>query len=86
MKMNKDKVMGALIIVACAIIFIIYTAAIFLLGPEVRIWAVSITMYVAVIVLIALGGWIGYSLLTTPSIEEIESIEGEEEKEKKEAK
>jgi len=82
--MNKDQVLGAVLMVASAIIIIAYIWLVFfppLAGAD--IFLLKLTGTVAVVGIFAILAWIGYTLATTPPPKPIEEIEKEIEEEMK---
>ncbi len=75
--MEKDKVIGALLVLVCLVVAAFYTWGIFLAPEIIQVWLTRVTVYIAVLILMVLGIWIGYTLATTPSAEEIEKELGE---------
>ncbi len=101
--MISDRALGAIIVTVAIIGMIGYTYWLFFtpaewmfLGRELSWWALAVPMWVAVAILAFIGGWIGYTLITTPPPtlpEEVRppeerppEVKVEEEKEEKEAK
>ena len=88
--MNRDQIIGVLLIIFSIVVAVIYIWSLFLapldlifLGISIREWAIIIPMLIVVLGILGILGWIGYTLATTPSPEEQTALE-EEEKEKKE--
>ncbi|MFX0101952.1 MAG: hypothetical protein ACFFCS_20470 [Candidatus Hodarchaeota archaeon] len=112
--MGKDKIIGAVLLAACAAILGLYTYGLWIdfahykldLNPGTIPWswfetwpglffsweiAIILPVYLAIVVVLIIGIWIGYSMLTTPPPvpleeleEELEAEEAEAAKEKKE--
>ena len=83
--MNKDNIIGALILVASIAVIAIYIWLTFfppLTGLDIFI--LKLTGSVAVAGVFGILAWIGYTLATTPPPKPIEEIEKEIEKELKE--
>jgi predicted DNA-binding transcriptional regulator len=79
--MNKDKIIGLLILIVSILGIIIYAWLIFFISPII---VIQITLFIAVSAILAILSWIGYTLATTPPPKPIEEIEKElEEKAKK---
>ena len=106
--MGKDKIIGAVLLAACAAILGIYTynlwadfanyqvydagnAAIpwtwFADWPSFISWEISVILpvFLAIVVVLVIGIWIGYSMLTTPPPVPLEELEEELEAEEAEA-
>ena len=81
--MNRDQVIGALILVASVIGIIVYGWILFF--TEWTILLLQITGFVAVAAVLGILAWIGYTLATTPPPKPIEEIEKELEGEDKES-
>lgn len=73
--MQKDKVIGVLLILVSAIIIIAYAYLVFL--SEYAISILKLTGFIAVAGVFGILGWIGYTLATTPPPKPIEEIEKE---------
>ena len=80
--MNRDQVIGALILVASVIGIIVYGWVLFF--TEWTILLLQLTGFVAVAAVLGILAWIGYTLATTPPPKPIEEIEKELEGELKE--
>ena len=80
--MNRDQVIGALILVASVIGIIVYGWVLFF--TEWAILLLQLTGFVAVAAVLGILAWIGYTLATTPPPKPIEEIEKELEGELKE--
>ena len=79
--MNRDQVIGALILAASVIGIVIYGWILFF--TEWTILLLQITGFVAVAAVLGILAWIGYTLATTPPPKPIEEIEKELEEELK---
>ena len=79
--MNRDQVIGALILVASVIGIIVYGWILFF--TEWTILLLQITGFVAVAAVLGILAWIGYTLATTPPPKPVEEIEKELEEELK---
>jgi len=80
--LNRDQVIGALILVASVIGIIVYGWVLFF--TEWAILLLQLTGFVAVAAVLGILAWIGYTLATTPPPKPIEEIEKELEGELKE--
>lgn len=74
---SKDQGIGWLIFIACVIIAIVYSAAL-LAYPHLQLLLIAIPVYIAFVVVLAIGAWIGWTMATTPPPKPIEEIEAEE--------
>ena len=77
---SKDQAIGWVIFLACAVIAIAYLVGIFLL-PKLQFWLIAVPVVIAFILVLAIGGWIGWTMATTAPPRPIEEIEAEEKKE-----
>ena len=73
--MNRDQVIGALILVASVIGIIVYGWILFF--TEWTTLLLQITGFVAVAAVLGILAWIGYTLATTPPPKPIEEVEKE---------
>lgn len=88
---SKDQGIGGLIFLICVIIAISYTLGLFWLGAplgkeawNLAFWLIAIPVYLAFILILGIGAWIGWTMATTPPPKPIEELETEEKEEKKE--
>jgi len=95
--LSKDQTIGATILVVCMLIGIFYVVT--LLYPQwlntfgmqvtesnVQFWIIAIPVLVAFIAILGIGGWIGWTMATTPPPKPIEDISNEIEKKETESK
>ncbi len=92
---SKDQGIGGLIFLVCVIIAIGYTVGLFWYGNPfgsedwtaggtawpISMWLVVIPVYLAFILILGIGAWIGWTMATTPPPKPIEELEAEEKKE-----
>lgn len=75
--MDKDRLLGALIIVGVVLAAILYFGSIF--SPW---WsftqAVQVLVSIAFVAVLGIGGWIGWTMASTPSPEPVEDLETED--------
>ena len=92
---SKDQGIGGIIFLVCVIIGIAYTLGLFWLGAplgspswSLAFWLIAIPVFLAFILILGIGAWIGWTMATTPPPKPIEELELEEKKEeeKKEEK
>lgn len=108
--MGKDKIIGAILLAACAAILGLYTYFLWVdfaqyqyaldPNPENIPWAwfaswppslvswelcIILPVFLAIVVILVIGIWIGYSMLTTPPPVPLEELEEELEAEEAEA-
>ena len=85
--MNKDNVIGVVILIASIVVIAVYIWLIFLpplTGVDLLI--LKLTGSIAVAAVFGILAWIGYTLATTPPPKPIEEIEKEIEKETEQEK
>jgi predicted DNA-binding transcriptional regulator len=86
--MNKDQVIGAAILVLCLLIGVFYVVT--LLYPQwlntfgmqvaqsnVQFWVIAVPVLIAFVAILAIGGWIGWTMATTPPPKPIEELQTE---------
>lgn len=79
---NKDQAIGGLICIVCVAIAGLYSLALFWPALEaIRIWLVAIPVFIALIAVLGIGAWIGWTMATTPPPKPIEEMETETAKE-----
>ena len=82
--MSKDKIIGGGLLALSIIVIAVYIWLVFFPPmPGLDIWVLRFTGAIAVIIVFAIVGWIGYTLATTPPPKPIEEIEKELEQELK---
>ncbi|UCG36198.1 MAG: hypothetical protein JSV64_06160 [Candidatus Bathyarchaeota archaeon] len=86
---SKDQGIGGLIFLICVVIAIGYTLGLFWFGDplgetswSLAFWLIAIPVYLAFILILGIGAWIGWTMATTPPPKPIEEIEAEEKEEK----
>ena len=77
--MSKDQAIGATICTACVIIGALYTAGLFYFGNRLsswplEFWLIAVPVFLALIAILGIGAWIGWSMATTPPPKPIEEI------------
>jgi len=90
---SKDQAIGGIIFIVCLVIGILYTIGLFYFGYmqnpafwKIEIWLIAIPVFLAFIVIMAIGAWIGWTMATTPPPKPIEEITSEIEEKKEEEK
>ena len=85
---SKDQGIGGLIFGICLVVAIVYTLGLFWLGDplgtnswSLAFWLIAIPVYLAFILILGIGAWIGWTMATTPPPKPIEELEAEEERE-----
>jgi predicted DNA-binding transcriptional regulator len=92
---SKDQSIGGLILLICLVVGILYVALLFFPGvlgaigvqaadADVRFWVIAVPVFIAFIAIMAIGGWIGWTMATTPPPKPIEDITSEIEEKKEE--
>ena len=95
--MSKDQAIGGLIFIVCAVVIVGYLVALFYpkivldiipghTEAGVRYWLAEIPVLIAFVAVLAIGAWIGWTMVTTPPPKPIEEIEAEEKKEEEKEK
>lgn len=78
---SKDQTIGGIIFLICAIVAILYTIGLFYFGTplnwKIQFTLVAIPVFVALIAVMAIGAWIGWTMATTPPPKPIEEITSE---------
>jgi len=95
---SKDQAIGGLIFLVCIVVIIGYIAALFfpiqvgnIVGLKIGdayhaiIWLVAVPVLIALVAVLGIGAWIGWTMATTPPPKPIEEIEAEEKKEEAKA-
>ena len=87
---RSDQALGWLIFLGCSIVAILYFIGVVFPGEVVhllgldmysetfRLYLIAIPVLIGFIVILAIGGWIGWTIATTPPPRPIEEIEAEE--------
>jgi predicted DNA-binding transcriptional regulator len=89
---GKDQGIGAAILAVCVVVVLGYLVLVVdpglfsLNAVNVRLDAVLVLVSVAFIAILGIGGWIGYTMATTPPPKPIEEITTEAEDKKEEPK
>jgi predicted DNA-binding transcriptional regulator len=82
---SKDQTIGALILIVCVLGIIIYGWLVFLPPfPDWDIIVLKLTGFIAVLGILFIGAWIGWTMATTPPPTPIEELEVDVETEKAE--
>jgi hypothetical protein len=84
--MSKDQAIGGIILVACVIIAILYTAGLFCFGNPltwyIQFWLIAVPVFLAFVAILGIGAWIGWTMATTPPPKLIEEITADIEEKK----
>ena len=84
--MSKDQAIGAVIVAVCVIVAVAFLGLLFLYDPyvvsflnlglaeNVRYWLIATPVAIAFIAILAIGGWIGWTMATTPAPKPVEEI------------
>jgi len=89
---SKDQTVGGIIFAVCLVIGILYTVGLFYFGEpfatqntwEIEFWLIAVPVFLALIAIMAIGAWIGWTMATTPPPKPIEEITSEMEEKKEE--
>src|SRR5512136_1490654 len=93
--MSKDQAIGAVICLVCVLVAVFYVVALFyppflealgIMYEPAKFWLVAIPVLIAFVAILAIGGWIGWTMATTPPPKPIEEITAEMEEKKEETK
>jgi cytoskeletal protein RodZ len=80
---SKDQTIGGVIFAVCLIVGILYTFGLFYVGGpftegwSIEFWLIAIPVFLALIAIMAIGAWIGWTMATTPPPKPIEEITSE---------
>ncbi|RLI22117.1 transcriptional regulator [Candidatus Bathyarchaeota archaeon] len=86
---SKDQAIGWIILIVCIIVIVGYPTALYVwpglgeLASNAAFLLVAIPVTLAIILIFAIGAWIGWTMATTPPPKPIEEIEAELETEEK---
>jgi predicted DNA-binding transcriptional regulator len=84
---NKDQAFGAIICIVCVAIAAAYIVALFWPALDaIRLWLITIPVLVAFVAVLAIGAWIGWTMVTTPPPKPIEETQLEQTEEKEETR
>jgi len=72
--MNKDRLIGAGTLIVCVAVAIVFYPLFFCLGYGSL--AISIVVFAAVLLLLCIVGWIGWTMATTPPSAPVETSAG----------
>jgi predicted DNA-binding transcriptional regulator len=92
---SKDQGIGGLIFLICAVIALLYIVTLFYpdwiinIGwasnaDAIRFWVIAVPVFIALVAVMGIGMWIGWTMATTPPPKPIEEITSEIEEEAKE--
>jgi predicted DNA-binding transcriptional regulator len=65
-KMARDRAIGSALVIGAVVGVFVYGFLLFGLGSKIALYTLEITAFVAVIGILAILGWIGYVMATTP--------------------
>ena len=77
--MNSDQILGAFILVGSIIGVVVYAVLLY----YIPIWTLQVSAFLAVVFVLGIMAWIGYTLATTPPPKPIEEVVKEVEEETK---
>jgi lysylphosphatidylglycerol synthetase-like protein (DUF2156 family) len=84
--LSKDQAIGAVIVTVCVVAALAYIGLLFFYDPyisnllnlgsaeNVRFWLIAAPVAIALVAILAIGAWIGYTMATTPAPKPIEEI------------
>jgi len=75
---SRDQIVGGGVLAIAIIIAIVYLYWFFFTPPEIAIWAVKIPVLIAVLAVLGIAAWIGWTMATTPPPKPVEELIGEE--------
>jgi predicted DNA-binding transcriptional regulator len=87
--LSKDQALGAVITAVCIIGALAFIGLLFFYDPyisslinlgsaeHVHFWLIATPVAVALVAILAIGSWIGYTMATTPTPKPIEEITAE---------
>ena len=92
---SKDQGIGGIIFIICAVIALLYVVTLFYpqwiidIGwasdaDSIRLWVIAVPVFIALLAIMGIGMWIGWTMATTPPPKPIEEITSEIEEEAKE--
>ena len=81
--MSKDQAIGATILIVCLLIGVFYVATLFypqwlnvfgtqITQSNIQFWVIAVPVLVAFVAILGIGGWIGWTMATTPPPKPIE--------------
>jgi H+/Cl- antiporter ClcA len=86
--MSKDQIIGGTILAVCAVIAVLYVVTLIYpswlsnigatsTAANTQFWIIAIPVVVAFIAILGIGGWIGWTMATTPPPKPIEEVQTE---------
>ncbi len=84
--MSKDQAIGGVIVVVCLLVALAFIGLLFFYDPyisslvnlgsnvNVQYWLIATPVAIAFVAILAIGGWIGYTMATTPPPKPIEEL------------
>ncbi len=75
--MSREALVGWGMVAAALVAVVLFGYLFFLAQPETQWLAVRVVLYLAILGVAGILGWVGYSLATTPPPKPIEEIEKE---------
>ena len=75
--MSKDQSIGAVVLVACVAGILIYGCLVFDILPGWSLLVLKLTGFIAILGILGIGAWIGWTMATTPPPKPIEELEKE---------
>ncbi len=81
---SKDQTIGAVILIVCVVGIVVYGWLVFFTEWSLRV--LQLTGFIAILAILGIGSWIGWTMATTPPPKPIEELEAEIEAETSEEK
>ena len=75
--MSKDQSIGALVLVVCLAGIVLYGVLVFDILPGWSLLVLQLTGFIAILAILGIGAWIGWTMATTPPPKPIEELEKE---------
>jgi predicted DNA-binding transcriptional regulator len=89
--MSKDRAIGGLIFAVCLIFALAYVVLLFFYDPyivsflniraasDIQFWLIATPVGIALVAILGIGAWIGWTMATTPPPKPIEELATEDE-------
>jgi predicted DNA-binding transcriptional regulator len=75
--MSKDQSIGAVVLVLCVAGILVYGCLVFEVLPGWSLLVLKLTGFIAILGILGIGAWIGWTMATTPPPKPIEELEKE---------
>ena len=77
MDLAKDQAIGGVVLVVCLAGIVIYGCLVFEILPGWSMLILQLTGFIAILGILGIGAWIGWTMATTPPPKPIEELEKE---------